>query len=219
MCVRFDYYRVLYGICSLFTGKCLYIGGHLSFFFLGKYANALWWGLKKCANGSPWGICIFSKKKTNAHRIPGGRWGEGVNKHAWNWLIHNCHNFIYYANQSQIEVKVVIQLYPRDMRLTFTPSGYVIRRRDMIVQVSAFQKLLVFMWCRGSQVGGQEQKHFSPLATKLSFMSNSSRKNYIVLTPNMISPACHVVTNQEYDCFWQCLVFWQSRTVVIFINK
>ena len=149
----------------------------------------------------------------------GGRWGEGVNKHAWNWLIHNCHNFIYYANQSQIEVKVVIQLYPRDMRLTFTPSGYVIRRRDMIVQVSAFQKLLVFMWCCGSQVGGQEQKHFSPLATKLSFMSNSSRKNYIVLTPNMISPACHVVTNQEYDCFWQCLVFWQSRTVVIFINK
>ena len=29
----------------------------------------------------------------------------------------NCHNLIYYANQSQIEVKVVIQLYPCDMRL------------------------------------------------------------------------------------------------------
>ena len=24
----------------------------------------------------------------------------------------NCHNLIYYANQSQIEAKVVIQLYP-----------------------------------------------------------------------------------------------------------
>ena len=219
MCVRFDYYRVLYGICSLFTGKCLYIGEHLSFFGGENMQMPYGGAWKSVQMAHPGVFASFPKKKTNAHRIPGGRWGEGVNKHAWNWLIHNCHNFIYYANQSQIEVKVVIQLYPRDMRLTFTPSGYVIRRRDMIVQVSAFQKLLVFMWCRGSQVGGQEQKHFSPLATKLSFMSNSSRKNYIVLTPNMISPACHVVTNQEYDCFWQCLVFWQSRTVVIFINK
>ena len=31
--------------------------------------------------------------------------------------VPNCHNLIYYANQSQIEVKVVIQLYPCDMRL------------------------------------------------------------------------------------------------------
>ena len=34
-------------------------------------------------------------------------------------------------------------------------------------------------------VGGQEQKHFSPLGTKLNFHVNSSRKYSFVLTPNM----------------------------------
>ena len=31
----------------------------------------------------------------------------------------------------------------------------------------------------GGRVGGQEQKHLSPLGTKLHFHVNSSRKNYI----------------------------------------
>ena len=37
----------------------------------------------------------------------------------------------------------------------------------------------------GGHVGGQEQKHFSPLGTKLYFHVNSSRKSTIVFTPNM----------------------------------
>ena len=41
------------------------------------------------------------------------------------------------------------------------------------------------MLLHGGHVGGQEQKHFSPLAAKLCFRVNSSRKNSIVLTPNM----------------------------------
>ena len=45
--------------------------------------------------------------------------------------------------------------------------------------------LLVCTWRHGGHVGGQEQKHFSPLGTKLYFHVNSSRKNSIVLTPNM----------------------------------
>ena len=45
--------------------------------------------------------------------------------------------------------------------------------------------LLVCTLRHGSHVGGQEQKHFSPLGTKLYFHVNSSRKNSIVLTPNM----------------------------------
>ena len=45
--------------------------------------------------------------------------------------------------------------------------------------------LPVYTWCHCGHVGGQEQKHFSPLGTKLYFHVNSSRKNSVVLTPNM----------------------------------
>ena len=45
--------------------------------------------------------------------------------------------------------------------------------------------LLVCTWRPGGHVGGQEQKHFSPLGTKLYFHVNSSMKYSFVLTPNM----------------------------------
>ena len=48
-------------------------------------------------------------------------------------------------------------------------------------------------------VSGQEQKHFAPPGTKLYFHVNSSKKNSIVLTPNMA--ACHMVAIQEYNLF------------------
>ena len=40
--------------------------------------------------------------------------------------------------------------------------------------------------------GGQDQKHFSPVGSKLYFHVNSSRKKYIVLNPNMaaLSSGC-----------------------------
>ena len=53
---------------------------------------------------------------------------------------------------------------------------------EMIVKTL---KLLVCTWRHGGHVGGQEQKHFSPLGTKLYFHVNSSRKYSFVLTPNM----------------------------------
>ena len=57
----------------------------------------------------------------------------------------------------------------------------------MLVYFSfVFRKvLLVCTWRHGGHVGGQEQKHFSPLGTKLYFHVNSSRKYSFVLTPNM----------------------------------
>ena len=42
----------------------------------------------------------------------------------------------------------------------------------------------------GGYVGGQEQKHFSPLGTKLYFHVNSSRKNTVVLATNMAALSC-----------------------------
>ena len=45
--------------------------------------------------------------------------------------------------------------------------------------------LLVCTWRHGGHVDGQEQKHFSPLGTKLYFHVNTSRKYSFVLTPNM----------------------------------
>ena len=59
-------------------------------------------------------------------------------------------------------------------------------------------------WPHGSHVSGQEQKHFSSLGTKLYFHVNSSRKNSIVLTPNMA--ALSRGRNQEWFTkapFWE----------------
>ena len=48
---------------------------------------------------------------------------------------------------------------------------------------------------QGGHVGVEEQKRFSPLATKLYFHVNSSRKIMLFLPP--IWPPCHVVANQD----------------------
>ena len=56
-------------------------------------------------------------------------------------------------------------------------------------------QLLVCMWRHGGNVGGQEQKHFSPLGTKLYFDVNSGKK--ILLFWPSTWPPWHVVANQE----------------------
>ena len=57
-------------------------------------------------------------------------------------------------------------------------------------------QLLVSTWRHDGHVGGQEQKHFSPLGTKLYFHVTSSSKSTIVWPPTW-PPFC-VVVNQEY---------------------
>ena len=54
------------------------------------------------------------------------------------------------------------------------------------------EELLVCTWRHTSHVGGQEQKHFSPLGNKIYFHVNSLRQNSLVLTPNMsaLSRSC-----------------------------
>ena len=68
--------------------------------------------------------------------------------------------------------------------------------------------LLVCTWRHGGHVGGQEQKHFSPLGTKLYFHVNFSRKYSFVLTPNMaaLSRGCKP---RICHASWmvQCLLF------------
>ena len=61
-------------------------------------------------------------------------------------------------------------------------------------------QLLVCTWRHGGHVGGQEQKHFSPLGTKLYFHVNSSRKYSFVLTPNMatLSHGCKPKIVHQY---------------------
>ena len=73
-----------------------------------------------------------------------------------------------------------LALYKTEISLRQTLSGGPKEglRRQLTV-------LLVCTWRQGGHVGDQGQKHFSPLGTKLYFQVNSSRKNYIVLTPNM----------------------------------
>ena len=48
---------------------------------------------------------------------------------------------------------------------------------------SVSEILLVCTWCHGGHVGDQEQKHFSPLGTKLYFHVNSSKKNFYCIDP------------------------------------
>ena len=61
--------------------------------------------------------------------------------------------------------------------------------------------LLVCTWRQSGYVGGQEQKHFSPLGTKLYFHVNYSRKYSFVLTPNMaaLSRGCKPRIQWEYS--------------------
>ena len=54
---------------------------------------------------------------------------------------------------------------------------------------------LVCTWRHGGDVGGQEQKHFSPLGTKLYFHVNSSRKIRLYWPPTL--PPCLVVANRK----------------------
>ena len=56
-------------------------------------------------------------------------------------------------------------------------------------------QLLVCTWRHGGHVGGQEQKHFSPLGTKLYFHVHSLRNILLFWPPTW--PPCHVVANQE----------------------
>ena len=62
-------------------------------------------------------------------------------------------------------------------------------------------KLLVYTWRHSGRVGGQEQKHFSPLVTKLHFHVNSWRKNYIVFTPSVaaLSRGCKPRIKRRFE--------------------
>ena len=55
--------------------------------------------------------------------------------------------------------------------------------------------LLVCKWRHGGHVGGQEQKHFSPLGNELYFDAHLSEKFLLYWPPTW--PPCHVVANQE----------------------
>ena len=57
--------------------------------------------------------------------------------------------------------------------------------------------LLVRTWRHGGHVGGQEQKHFAPLGTKLCCHVNSSKKNLLYWPPTW--PPCYMVVIQEYN--------------------
>ena len=56
--------------------------------------------------------------------------------------------------------------------------------------------LLVCKWRHGGHVGGQEQKHFSPLGNELYFDANLAEKFLLFWPPTW--PRCHVVANQEF---------------------
>ena len=55
--------------------------------------------------------------------------------------------------------------------------------------------LMVCKWRHGGHVGGQEQKHFSPLGNELYFDANLAQKCLLYWPPTW--PPCHVVANQE----------------------
>ena len=67
----------------------------------------------------------------------------------------------------------------------WSKTGHAVPSRRLVGSADRVGSLLVCTWCHGGHVDGQEQKHFSPLGTKLYFHVNSSLKNSILLTLNM----------------------------------
>ena len=56
------------------------------------------------------------------------------------------------------------------------------------------------MWRHGTHVGGQEQKHFSPLGTKF-YLNHVILWGKILLFSPPTWPPCHVVANQELQLY------------------
>ena len=75
--------------------------------------------------------------------------------------------------------------------------------------------ILVCMWRHGGHVGGQEQKHFAPLGTKLYFRVNSARKNSVVWPPNMTTLSRgykpRIANRGQVSLYWLCYNFsWKT---------
>ena len=70
---------------------------------------------------------------------------------------------------------------------SLTPKILARQTKSIMVCYGIFwsRQLLFFTWRHEGLFGGQEQKHFSPLGTKLYFHVNSSSKKSTVLAPNM----------------------------------
>ena len=64
---------------------------------------------------------------------------------------------------------------------------------QMQITTNCGDVLLVCKWRHGGHVGGQEQKHFSPLGNELYFDANLVEKYSFVLTTNMaaLSRGCN----------------------------
>lgn len=73
------------------------------------------------------------------------------------------------------------------IKIITTNEFYFLTEKDVLHCKSQSLPLLACTWRYGDHVGGQEQKHFSPLAIQFYFHVNSSRKNSIELTPNMVA--------------------------------
>ena len=75
--------------------------------------------------------------------------------------------------------------------------------------------LLVCTWCHSSHVGGQEQKHFSPLRTKLYFHVNYSRKKFYCIDPQY---GRFLTWLQTKNWYWFAMLVelkWNLRTKLV----
>ena len=80
--------------------------------------------------------------------------------------------------------------YISPKNMTFVYDFSLLKKKWTVLRTVYHTIAGLHVTSHGSYVGGQEQKHFSPLETKLYFHVNSSRKNTIVLTPNMAALSC-----------------------------
>ena len=109
-----------------------------------------------------------------------------ITRHFFTWIIWR----MVLSQEAQCFVKVSVSHCSMVTPRRHTPNQLVKKTNliwtwhDNKTSKSRWQ-LLVCRWRHGGHVGGQEQKHFSPLGTKLYFHVNSSRKYSFVLTPNM----------------------------------
>ena len=102
-----------------------------------------------------------------------------VNLPTWTLSSLSCHSW------NIREVKIGYQYRYQYLKQVTHMRRQPVTSLSVVKTTKVVSILLVCTWRHGRHVGGQKQKHFSPLGTKLYFHINSSSNISIVLTPNM----------------------------------
>ena len=131
-------------------------------------------------NNSPWSLLLSAIEMTS--KCSKFKWNHKPQANgftAWSFLcskraqtMESCRWFVFYNN---------IESFDIHFHWSFSENCSCEKEKNCWFAHDVRSAMLI---------GGQEQKHFCLLGTKLYFHVNSSRKNSVLLTPNMAALSC-----------------------------